>query len=191
MTVATTRSGRIKVPAIDKAKLEADAAAAVEAAVAGAKTARDKLTALSQLDSEAHAVIREYEPMMHAQALSLALHEGVRGVFNTLGVSRQSFSRMTADALGDWPERPNQWDDTVHLRARARKIRFYRNAVHDLPGIAERVVRAKATVAAIQPLRDDLIRELYASGMKRSEIAELIDRNPSRVSHITGGGERK
>lgn len=190
-TATTTRSGHPKVPVLDTAAIHAAAEKRVQDALNGITDPRDRLAVLGDLDAEANAVKTEWEPVMRRQALSLALHEGARAVNRSIGVSREAFSRMTRTALGDWPERPLMWDETVRERARARKVHYYSKAVTELPEIAAKVETAKAVLEAIRPLRDELVRELFAAGLKRVEIAEIIGRNPSRVSHITGGGREE
>jgi hypothetical protein len=193
--IKTTRSGRPKVPALNKPrilleqrdKLNAELAA-INADDARA-TAEARLRHLSDVERAAQHVIDEWEGPMRKQALSVALHEGARGVYKGIGLSREAFSRMTAEALGDWPERPVSWDETVVERAKARKVRWYRDAAATLPGIAVKVVTAKAQKDVIQPRRNELVKELFeVHGLKRTEIAEIIGRTPSRISHITKAG---
>jgi DNA-directed RNA polymerase specialized sigma subunit len=187
--VKTTRSGRPKVPALNKARILAAAADRLDAELAAIPDPKARLRHLSEVEAAAHHVIEENETAMRKQALSVALHEGARGVYQAIGLSREAFSRMTADALGDWPERPVAWDETVIAKANERKVRFYRDAAKTLPDLALKVVTAKAQKDVIRPRRDALVKELFeVQGLKRTEIAEIIGRTPSRVSHITKAG---
>lgn len=188
-TTKTTRSGRPKVPALNKARILAEQAEKIDAELAGIKDPKARLARLSEIERDAHQVIEDNETAMKKQALSITLHEGARGVYKAIGLSREAFSRMTADALGDWPERPASWDETVVARATERKVRFYRDAVNTLPTLALKVVTAKAQKDVIRPVRDALVKELFeVHGLKRTEIAAIIGRTPSRVSHITKAG---
>lgn len=187
--VKTTRSGRPKVPALNKARILAAAADALDAELASIPDPKARLRHMSEVEAAAHRVIEDNETAMRKQALSVALHEGARGVYQAIGLSREAFSRMTADALGDWPDRPVAWDETVIAKANERKVRFYRDAAKTLPDLALKVVTAKAQKDVIRPRRDALVKELFeVQGLKRSEIAEIIGRTPSRVSHITKAG---
>lgn len=187
--VNTTRSGRPKVPALDKTRITIEQGAKIRDQLSGISDPLDRLERLAHIEAGADKVIAENEAAMRKYALSLALHEGARSVYKAIGLSREAFSRMTADALGDWPERPVAWDETVVDRARQRKVRLYKDAAHELPPLARKVVTAKATKDAIRPLRDALVAELYNErGLKRTEIAEIIGRTPSRISHITKAG---
>jgi hypothetical protein len=143
------------------------------------------------MEEEATAVIAELERPMKEQALSVALYEGARSVYKAIGLSREAFSQMTARSLGEWEDRPQAkkgqtpWGETVVARAKSQGVPYHPNAVMTLPGIAHRMGVAKAQQEAILPLRDVLVGELYTlHGLKRQELAEIINRNPSRVSHI-------
>ena len=193
--IKTTRSGRPKVPALNKPRILAAQADVIDAALAEVTAPTEKDTAiarvrlLSELEAAARKQIEENDPPMRKKALSIALHEGARGVYQAIGLSREAFSRMTAEALGDWPERPVAWDETVVARAKDRKVRYYRDAAATLPELATKVVTAKARIDVIRSKRDPLVRELFeVHGLKRYEIAEIIGRNPTRVSHITKAG---
>lgn len=184
LAATTTRSGRPKIPALSKPRIMAEQKDWIEDQLAAVKNPQDKLARLHEIEADAHKVIAENEPAMRKQALSLSLHEGARGVYKGIGLSRESWSQATAAALGDWPERPVSWDESVVARATAQGVRFYRNAATDLPPLALKVVTAKARKDVIRPMRDRLVTELSASGLKRTEIAAIIGRTPSRVSHI-------
>jgi hypothetical protein len=187
--VKTTRSGRPKVPALNKARILASVADTLDAELAAIPDPKDRLRHLSDVEAAAHRVIEDNETAMRKQALSVALHEGARGVYQAIGLSREAFSRMTAEALGDWPERPVAWDETVIAKANERKVRFYRDAAKTLPELATKVVTAKAQKDVIRPRRDTLVKELFeVHVLKRTEIAAIIGRTPSRVSHITKAG---
>lgn len=181
----TTGSGRPKIPGLNKAQILAAEADKIDAMLAGIPDPTDQLRALSDLDRAAHKVIEENDAAMRKQALSLTLHEGARGVYQAIGLSREAFSRMTAAALGDWDERPVSWDETVIDRAKARGVRYYRDAAKTLPALAVKVVTAKAQKDVIQSRRNTLVKALYTEhGLSRPEIAQIIGRNPSRVSQI-------
>jgi len=187
--VKTTRSGRPKVPALNKARIAAAAADQLDAELAKITDPQDRLRHLGDVERAAHHTIEDNETAMRKQALSVALHEGARGVYQAIGLSREAFSRMTADALGDWPDRPVAWDETVVARAKEQGIRYYRDAATTLPDLALKVVTAKAQKDVIRPRRDALVKELFeVHGLKRTEIAAIIGRTPSRVSHITKAG---
>lgn len=184
----TTRSGRPKVPALNKARIMAAEADKIEAELAAIPDPKDRLARLSEIEAHALHTIEDNETAMRKQALSVTLHEGARGVYQAIGLSREAFSRMTADALGDWPERPVAWDETVVARANEQKVRYYRDAAKTLPELALKVVTAKAQRDVIRPLRDPLVKHLFdTQGLSRMEIAAIIGRTPSRVSHIIGG----
>ena len=191
----TTRSGRPKLPALDKNRILAEQTKLITEQVTSIADPKERLAKLAEIEFAAHDVIAECENPMKKQALSLALHEGARSVYKAIGMSREAFSRMTADALGDWSDRPkavegvSPWGEAVVARATEQGVRFYRNAATTLPEIALKVVTAKAQEVAVRPLRNELVRELYdVHGLKRTEIAEIIGRTPSRVSHITKAG---
>lgn len=134
------------------------------------------------------------EKHMYRLAVSLHVYEGARGVWRAIGVSRETFSRRhVAVALksDQWENSPKAWDpDLTPARAREMRVPRYTNAVHELPEVAEKVYRARAIQRYVLPLRNDLLTKLSDEGMTRRELADIIGRNPSRVSHIVAGKGR-
>lgn len=192
---ATTRSGRPKVPPLDKARIIAEVDQSVEAALADATDDRARLVTLAHLvaDAEENLAAPGGERHMYRLAVSLHVHEGARGVWRAIGVSRETFSRNhIAEALDSkhWPESTRAWTPATAERARQRRIPFYKDAARDLPKVAEDVFRDRTMVQRVLPMRNELMRRLSEQGMTRVELADIIGRRPSRVSHIVTGRGR-
>ena len=71
--------------------------------------------------------------------------------------------------------------------ARKAGVLRYSNAPAELPEVAAQIVKHKAVIDAAMPVRDEKVRALEHAGVSRGEIAKMIGRNPSRVSHLTAG----
>jgi len=87
--------------------------------------------------------------------------------------------------LGDWDERQGATPAQVKQRARDKKVPYFRDAVVDLPAVAQEVAAAKARIEAVMPIRNASMTALKNEGVSRKVIAELSGCAPSRVSHIT------
>lgn len=190
--VATTRSGRPKVPRLDTAALTLAVEQELEQAVANLgpnPDGEDLLATYSRLLAEADETVATQEKHMYRLALSLHILDGARGVWQALGVSRETFSRRhVAVALGPWDERPPAWTPAVAERGRKMKVRYYSKAATELPVIAAEVYKARALQRLIIPMRDELLERLIDENrLTRVQVADIIRRNPTRVSHIMRG----
>jgi len=192
MTAATTRSGRPKLPPTDTEAIRAEVKAEVQAVLnKHKKNEAEQLRAVVALAKPAEATLAEYGDFATALALSLALYEGARGMSNVIGLSRERFYKLTVDALGEDWKRPSSWGPEIVERARKRKVPFYSDAADMLPDIAQRVVHAKVMIEESRKVRDELMARLYREKkMTRLEIADILERNPSRVSQVVYGTTR-
>lgn len=204
MTPDLTRTGRPKVAPLDSDRIRAEEIAAVDATLSTITDPRERLEKAAAIIAEAEGILAEQDPYMKKLALSLALHEGARGVSHVIGMHRSGFYQLTEKVLGDpvqvekrtragkttiktkyvWPERPAAWDETVSARATEKKIRRYRNAAEELPEVAADVVAAKARIDAAEAVRDAAVPEVVASGVAPVDVARIINRHPSRISHL-------
>lgn len=193
MTTATadirrTKSGRPKIAPIDREAILARVHADITDALTDAHTTEAKLRIVADMSAEAQGVLDKHRGHMLKMATSLTVHEGVRAVDRAIGVSREWYSRIIASALGDFPDRPPSWNTAVADHARKAGVRFYRNAIHDLPPVAEKVVYSEYMKASLRGYRDNLIATLTSQGWTRVKIADIIGVKPCRVSQIVSQG---
>lgn len=199
--VKYTGSGRPKVPRLDTEHIRASERSAVQVTLDSIRSRNRRLQQACAIIDEANRIIRDNDGYLKALALSLALHEGARAVYNACGLSRSAFYQMTEKALGDerkvhnpktgrdeiryeWPERPQVWTPAISERAKAKKVRFHRDAVTELPKYGELVYAARVRLEAATEIRDELVVELIDSGKTPVEVGHLIGRDRSRVWHI-------
>lgn len=156
-----------RLPKLDRAALAAEEAARVRAEIDRISDPVDRLRCASRLADEADAAFAAVRPLRDAAALSLAAHDGVRGLNNALGMTRTAWFEIRKDreATGKAPRRVAR-------------------AAEKLPALAEDAARARARGEAARERRDALVGDLLDQGVTRSEVAALIGRNPSRISHI-------
>lgn len=155
--------GRPRLPRLDRAAIDTAEQGAVATILSRFDDRLERLTAAAQIADEAQAAADTGRASRDRYALSLSVHEGVRGLSAVLGISRTRWTKMSSGVTG-----------VRHVASAARK----------LPPLAESVARNEARAAAARTARNQIVVELYDEGMARAEVAELIGRNPSRVSHI-------
>lgn len=184
--VPRTGTGNVIVPKLDLPRITAASLALVQATLLGVSGDKSRLACAARIQHEAGVVIDNKQEHLYDLGVSIALFDGGRAVYDGMGITRSFFTLLTNKALGVWPERKSATPDEVRARALARKVKYYRNAVNDLPSIAEEVESAKARIAAAMPIRDAMMIALKDQGLLRREIAEIAGCAPSRVSHIIG-----
>jgi len=211
-TVATppkTATGRPKPAKLDRDGIAAAEAAATVATLESITGAEKRLTQATQIIDQANAYLDDTtqihggktvtvdgnERRMKKMALSLALLEGGVAVYDATSMSRYAFYKLTDKALGtgedDWV-RPDSWDETVVARAKARKVRLYRDAAAELPELATEVIKAHARKDVATKYRDELIYQFVKErGMSHSQVAALIGRERSRVTQIITAYSKK
>lgn len=200
--VARTGSGRPRLEKLDVKPIIEQERRDVLVTLDSISDDRARLEYAVRIIAEANGVLAEKEPYLKALALSLALHEGARAVYDTFGQSRSGFYQFTERVLGDetvvddpknpgktkkvysWPGRPSGWTEEVRDRAKAKKIRFHRDAAVKLPEVAPIVVAAQARHDAAAEVRDALVVKLVDQGLPPQEMADIIGRDRSRVWHI-------
>src|SRR5690242_8588610 len=220
MSVMTsTSTEHPKVPALDTEKIRTDEILAVtrtlsiiedpkarlEKAVAIIKDAEHKINDRVEIVSGRTHKIDGLDSRVKKLALSLALHEGARGISNAIPMTRNGFYALTERVLGDpeqyekvsrksgrtllktryvWKDRPVAWTPAVSERATEKKVRRYRDAATELPTAAAELYAAQVRVEAASAERDQLVPIVVTSGVSAADVARMIERHPSRVSHL-------
>lgn len=187
---AVTASGRIKLPKLDKDAIVARATAEVVQTLDSIEDDERRLQQATNIIDRANGFLADNEPRMKKMALYLALIKGAVAVSDATSMSRYAFYKLTVDTLGpDW-KRPASWDDTVAARAKARGVRIHRDAVTELPPLAEKVAEAHAQKEAATKYRDQIVLRLVERGMNHGEVAQLIGRERSRVTQIVSASHK-
>ena len=197
----------IKPPRIDRENVIRPEEAARVAAVLdllAESPPEERLKAAAQIVDEAQAAFDKLRPKRDALGLSLSLYEHRRAVNTAMGLSRTAFHEMRCTALGlTEDERKSKWlqrqldlgDEgkrVIEERARLREVKKVTGASGKIGEVAEQAVRAEERAKAARAYRDAAAVELsnppYSWG--RREIAEIIGKNASRVSHIKGAAAK-
>lgn len=167
------------------AQIRLDEQRAVETSLNIIKDPAKRAAKAAAILAEAEKFIEEHYARVKKLGLSLALIDGHRGVSNLIGMSRSGFYQLTEEALGEWPDRPAQWNETVAERARARGVRWYRDPLEELLPLAADVYAAKQRKIHAEKARDQLIVTLATKhGMKPPQLGEIVGRDRTSVHHI-------
>jgi hypothetical protein len=128
-----------------------------------------------------------------AVALSLALYDGPRdGLHLIVGVNRTRWYEMRHRRLSiTETERRAKWllsatAEQIAARAAAHGVDRVPVQIAEgaLPRLALETYRYEERAKAARALRDQAVHVLLDAGWKRTEIAPLIGKNESRISHI-------
>ncbi|MEQ7008351.1 hypothetical protein ABN028_19440 [Actinopolymorpha sp. B17G11] len=151
-------------PTLDREEIQARENRYVERQVADLVTAdagEAELEAaakkLGRIRKAALRAIEEYRPVRDAAALSLALNDGVRGVYGVAGFNRSYFVRMRQEALA------------------AGGAKVVRGAAKKLVEAAGKVAQAEARIDAVRPVRDVVANRLIGEfSWTRRAVADLM-----------------
>jgi hypothetical protein len=157
-----------EVPALDTARLAQQARRWVDGLLHAAKSREDRLARAVELADEwtnAEAATRGQRDKI---ALAIEAHFNVRrgaAMHSAIGVNRTRWLEMRTEGAGG--KHPKRLAD-LDLLTKA----------------AADTYEARQIAAYARDVRDAIVRELADEGMTNVELAELIGRNPSQVSHI-------
>lgn len=153
------------LPLLDRDRIRAEQCEVVEAALARVKAPADRLRVAAEIANAAQAEFDKLRPRRDAYAISLWAHDGLRALNRVIGVNRTRWYEIRGDV--------NPAD-----------VRYYATAMSKLPQLAADTAAAEERARAARHYRDETIAELVRNGWARTQIAEIIGRNPSRISHI-------
>jgi hypothetical protein len=199
-----------KIAPLDTAKIREEETRAVTDTLALIPDPMARLEKAVAIIKDAEATEARLDRVVKQYALSLALREGVRGVFNAIPMTRSGFYQLTEKVLGDpvpyekvsrtgktttkikyvWPERPVSWDETVAQRAADKGVRLDRSAAKNLPAAAAELYAAQVRIEAAIAVRDELVPVVATTAESKAAVARLIGRHPSRVSHLVKAAQQ-
>lgn len=158
---------RIALPDLDRDSIREEQTALVARELAGITDPVKRLRKSAEIVNTAQADFDHLRPRRDAYALSLWAHDGIRALNRAIGVNRTRWYEIRGD---------------IDPGA----VRHYITAASKLPGLATETAEREERARAARVIRDGAISELLDAGWSRPDIAAIIGRNPSRISHIKG-----
>lgn len=153
------------LPPLDRDSIKAQQEAAVAAELQALTDPAERLRVAAEIVNTAQAEFERLRPRRDSYAMSLWAHDGVRALNRVIGVNRTRWYEVRGEA-----------DQSA--------VKHIKTAADKLPRLAADTAAAEERARAGRAARDEAIGELLTLGWGRPEIAAIIGRNPSRVSHI-------
>lgn len=183
---------RLDPPDIDAIRADADRRVA-DALARNPDDPVAQLRTIAAMSGSARAVRDNWYDYMLKLAMSAMCHQGALAIWRSIGKDRTVWSDYVEETLGpEWnPPRKEKgavinWREEVQRLSRhadRRGVRYYENALTELPDVVHRVVTAGATMEACMNARKPIVRFLFEEGgLNRTEIADILGYTPAMVN---------